>query len=1705
MLSEPTALHPQSATMPTATSLKAATSSGGSSNSDKSMLSPQWPCSLSNGDRSRYTFVPSSPHPYPPPPTRLLTANPASSPVTLTNASSKVNIFPPPKTDKPRPHICATCERSFARLEHLKRHERSHTKEKPFECPECSRCFARRDLLLRHQQKLHMTTTPSRPRNRRESAASTTGRVRKGSVANAHGPAAMRPRANTISHVEAAHMQLMAAGNTAASRSAIAPGHSRHHSIVGLPMQNEYPFGGMSSALGHRGGSHHGLPKLETHSFNNADFGGGLRTAPPMGGFNLDFDFEGLPFGSGSATINPNALHYNDSPQSMAIDSVSPYHQTFADMSASQVLDENFDWMSGFEHQMSFNGVSENAIDGSSPSAISTASQSGISEVMLDGSNNPAANTPSMWQPSMMAPPLMTPNPFTLDLGTSGFSDIMNGGGMSPHSLPQKNMHDPYFSTPPPSLSSLSPSMMPGLTTQAFHPPANLGPETPRSMSGSMHSYPPLATITDSTRQSIVAALARCTPFGSRKYSFTATSSPLSPHFPGRSNSVSEAGRGLPSTQDLQRYIGAYIRYFHPHLPFLHIATLSFDVSASSNDGRSSSIGGIGCLTLSMAAIGALYETEVAQSKELFESSKKLIQLYLEERRKADVRKADHRKAGVDHGARLPENSVHTPVWLVQSMLLNVVYGHNCGDKVAGDIASTHCAALVSLARAAELLKPQLPSNGQLQQDVEMGDDDLILEQWNSEVKVEIPDEQQEWYNWKAIEERKRTLYSVFILSSLLVSAYNHTPALTNSEIMLDLPCDEEFWSAESANSFYAKGGVRRADHNQITFHDALGELLRTSEKQQHQHVMAHSQSFGSNVNTQELPKSDLNPSTFGCLVLINALHNYIWETRQRHHNKIWTNEETEKMHRHIEPALKAWQVAWASNPHHSLERPNPFGLGPLSADSIPLLDLAYVRLFVNLSRSKEKFWQRDFDGMAEELSRGSEIIQHAEQTPDDSDPSDTSTSSSVFVDTPPTSDSSEFNIPSNLGLSVSNQSGNPRPEFNSGHQMTNQPGSSLKRERHLRKAAFYAADSLSMSDKLGLTFADFTSRELPLQSALCAFDCAQVLAEWVATVQERVGRYLGILGKDDIDLSQVPGIMLLEEEDCKLLSKIQEVLNSADVKMNSELSGTGSSQMNPQRLSGADDCGYGSRILRVTAYMLDKAAVWPVTHVMAHCLETQANRGYYQVVERLLFHAIRQSQLHNFLQRSLHPKSMHFRVGELAVSAQRIGDLILLLLAVCNSYEDEKMGGVIVQGIGSTGGVTDKVLGGATGAGISEHIREAYAFIVNNYNLLTQAEVDDETKPQDHIILLGFSRGAFTARAIASLISDVGLLTKMGMESFWGIFGDWMNQNMKGQESAWFQGRYGVKIPFTDPKYRGALINDGLTRWGMPIKAVCVWDTVGALGVPMPWDSKEVKAYSFVNSKVSRQVEHAFHALALDEHRNLFTPTLWEMPTGDHHLNILKQCWFPGVHSNIGGSYPDAGISNIALGWMISQLEENDGGILAFDHDYIDWLQDLNVKECCKRKEAIRPWAMGRLYSSSTGFFGVDPITRTPGRYFKVNNANGQPTNERMNETGESIHRCVRVRIDGGGLGEEGDEDNSGIAVIARRFKKMVGWNVNDHVGKYASAALKNYVPPTGPLDASGLVWESKDGLGSLPEEALGKLELRLLQRSIASAAAPA
>ena len=290
-------------------------------------------------------------------------------------------------------------------------------------------------------------------------------------------------------------------------------------------------------------------------------------------------------------------------------------------------------------------------------------------------------------------------------------------------------------------------------------------------------------------------------------------------------------------------------------------------------------------------------------------------------------------------------------------------------------------------------------------------------------------------------------------------------------------------------------------------------------------------------------------------------------------------------MHCHIEPALRAWQAAWASNPCHNIERPNPSGAGPLSADSIPLLDLAYVRLFVDLGRSKEAFWQRDWNAMADELARGSDVIHQADDSFGGLNPQVQTHSPSSMQDAMIDYSSGELNL-----------SKTPTQEQPMPNMSANLSRQSSRREQHLRKAAFYAADSITMSDKLGNTFSEFTSRELPLQCAMCSFDCAQVLAEWVTTLQERIGPYIGILGQDSIDLTQVPGIMLLEEEDIKLLEKIGEILGSVESKMDREAQNTKSlaSIGALKRAPSAVEGGYGSKILISTAYLLDRAAVWP-------------------------------------------------------------------------------------------------------------------------------------------------------------------------------------------------------------------------------------------------------------------------------------------------------------------------------------------------------------------------------------------------------------------------------------------------------------------------------------------------------------------------------
>ena len=914
--------------------------------------------------------------------------------------------------------------------------------------------------------------------------------------------------------------------------------------------------------------------------------GGGLRTAPIQGMVGPDDRELEKFFGSSAAsTINPNQLHHFNASVGIPQSPFKRFANPFA--GNNPIEEDDFSWSMGMDNSLVFSGANESALDGSSPSAISTASQGAFHDMMLDGSSQP--NSAAMWHNPLVTHAGINPTTFSLDSMTPMFPELTMNTSTSQELGDQGVQNDFYTSTPPP-LAAMSPSAgIPGMPNQYFQTPMTFASDahsiSSSSVNGSVRhssvSSFSTETITESTRQALMHNLSQALGYGQipqRRFSQPAISSPLSSS--GASKHSNLTGL-LPSTMDIQRYVNAYIQYFHPHMPFLHIPTLSFDTPAytyqlrtAGNFNQDTMVGGGGCLILAMAAIGALYEFEQNTAKDLFEAAKKLILFYLDERRKAGL-------SAVNGPSAANDNINKPPLWLVQAMLLNLIFGLNCGDRQAAEVASTHCAALVSLAKAAGLDKPTPPeqtstSPSNTNGDVNMSDDASS----QTEQQKDSVDEHTQWIQWKKVEERKRTYFAIFSMSSLLVSAYAHSPRILNSEIHLDLPCQEDLWSVDNPQAWVAMGGPMLAQTRGLSFITAMTYLLEASTRQSTSRMRnTYPQGFSGGQSMNGTSESDIRPSTFGCYVLINAMHVYIWETRNRHNGRLWKVHETEAMHAQVEPALKAWQVAWRANPNHSLERPNPFG--PLAADCIPLLDLAYVRLFVNLGRAKELLWQRDYDGMANELARGLDVVGQMDDTPERSSPMDLSHSSSP-------------------GQTGSNDHISPGRASNG---LPNSPSS--KRERHLRKAAFYAADSIAMSDKLGLSYGDFSARDLPNSSALCTFDCAQVLAEWVATLQDRVGRYLGVLGRDEVNFSEVPAILLLEEEDVKLLQKIADILHNADMKLAYDISTNNMPMLGS--LSNLAHCGYGTKLLMVTAYMLSKSVVWPGKFT----LERDTNVGY--------------------------------------------------------------------------------------------------------------------------------------------------------------------------------------------------------------------------------------------------------------------------------------------------------------------------------------------------------------------------------------------------------------------------------------------------------------------------------------------------------------
>ena len=235
------------------------------------------------------------------------------------------------------------------------------------------------------------------------------------------------------------------------------------------------------------------------------------------------------------------------------------------------------------------------------------------------------------------------------------------------------------------------------------------------------------------------------------------------------------------------------------------------------------------------------------------------------------------------------------------------------------------------------------------------------------------------------------------------------------------------------------------------------------------------------------------------------------------------------------------------------------------------------------------------------------------------------------------------------------------------------------------------------------------------------------------------------------------------------------------------------------------------------------------------------------------------------------------------------------------------------------------KITGSISGMGISKNIRECYEFIFENY------------ESGDNIFLFGFSRGATTVRSLSGFIHLFGILPKSRPELI--------------------REAYNI-YKVSDERRRNILAEALLSRhhnqW-CKIKFLGVWDTVAALGLPFKMldffaDWIPLFRHKYHNLRLSNSVTHARHALAIDDERLTFHPKIWDKEIDDYQT--MKQVWFSGMHTDVGGGYKERELSDIPLIWMIEDAKQ--AGLRLFQEKHFDLMPDPN----------------GIMHDSRKGFF---------------------------------------------------------------------------------------------------------------------------------------
>jgi uncharacterized protein (DUF2235 family) len=264
-------------------------------------------------------------------------------------------------------------------------------------------------------------------------------------------------------------------------------------------------------------------------------------------------------------------------------------------------------------------------------------------------------------------------------------------------------------------------------------------------------------------------------------------------------------------------------------------------------------------------------------------------------------------------------------------------------------------------------------------------------------------------------------------------------------------------------------------------------------------------------------------------------------------------------------------------------------------------------------------------------------------------------------------------------------------------------------------------------------------------------------------------------------------------------------------------------------------------------------------------------------------------------------------------------------------------------KGVGT--GRWERIRGGAFGFGLSRNVMEAYRFIVANFD------------PGDELYFFGFSRGAFTARSTAGLVRNAGVLRR---------------DHIDRVEQAYELYRSRAKADHPDGREARLFRRSYSHETG--IRFIGVWDTVGALGIPVtgvPLLTAFNRRWTFHDTGLSSSVQAAFHALAIDEQRRPFEPTLWRTQPHSEGQRV-EQVWFVGSHCGVGGGELDSSLSDITLLWMADRARSCGLTLLSSD----------SSGSPGSGEPALQPDPMGRVSNSRTLVYRLwRPFERPLGR----------------------------------------------------------------------------------------------------------------------------